>query len=240
MGKISFITVLVLLTSVSTKAQILISLLLGDKLNTGKIEFGLEGGLTLTSLKNLQDAKTYPSFNLGFYFDFKLKNPSWMFNTGVVVKSAMGAEGLPVYALGDQHLDSAFAGGSVTRRIDYFNVPLMIKYNFKNHIHVKAGVQLGLRYNAHDKFKNSVHDKDDLEYELKTKDQFTRLDAGLAAGLGYRLMKGNGMDFGIRYYYGLVDVVIDDASPKQFNRALYVTTCIPIGKGKKQNKEKTN
>ena len=181
-----------LLASVSTKAQILISLLLGDKLNTGKIEFGLEGGLTLSSLKNLQDAKTYPSFNLGFYFDFKLKNPSWMINTGVTVKSAMGAAELPVYNLGDQHLDSAFVGGSVTRRIDYFNVPVMIKYSFKNHIYLKAGIQLGLRYNAHDKFKKTVNEKNDLEYELKTKEQFSRLDAGLSAGLGYRLMKGNG------------------------------------------------
>ena len=232
MRKFSLITVLMLMVSVTTKAQILISLLMGDKLNTGKIEFGLEGGFTLSSIQNLPDSKGLPTFNLGFYFDFKLKDPSWAINTGVIVKSAMGAKDLPVYSLGDQHLDSVFVGGSISRRIDYFNVPVMIKYSFKNHIYVKGGFQLGLRYNAHDKFLNTVNDKNDLEYELKTKEQFSRFDAGLVAGLGYRFMKGNGMDVGVKYYYGLVDIYIDDVSANQFNRAFYVTACIPIGRGK--------
>jgi hypothetical protein len=28
---------------------------------------------------------------------------------------------------------------------------------------------------------------------------------GLALGIGYRLMKGNGMNFGLQYYNGLID-----------------------------------
>ena len=82
------------------RTQVLISILLGDKLNTGKIEFGLEGGANWSTIKNLDGAKSLTGFNLGFYFDFKLKNPSWMLNTGVIVKSNMGADELPVYSLG--------------------------------------------------------------------------------------------------------------------------------------------
>ena len=96
----------------SLNAQVLISILLGDKLNSGKIEFGLEGGVNWSTIKNLDGAKSLTGFNLGFYFDFKLKNPSWMLNTGVIVKSPMGADDLPVYSLNDSHLDNAFAGGS--------------------------------------------------------------------------------------------------------------------------------
>ncbi len=36
-----------------------------------------------------------------------------MINTGVIVKSPMGAQGIPVYPLGDVNLDNTFAGGSV-------------------------------------------------------------------------------------------------------------------------------
>ncbi|HEU4861321.1 MAG TPA: hypothetical protein VFT15_15860, partial [Chitinophagaceae bacterium] len=94
--------------------QVLISILLGDKLNTGKIEFGLDGGANWSTIKNLDGAKSLTGFNLGFYFDFKLKDPSWMLNTGVIVKSNMGADELPVYSLGNPNLDNAFTGGKIT------------------------------------------------------------------------------------------------------------------------------
>jgi hypothetical protein len=216
-------------------AQVLISILLGDKLNTGQIEFGLDGGWNWSDLKGLKQSKMLGTFNLGFYFDIKLKN-SWMLNTGVIVKSTMGADGLPVYALGDADLDNAFTGGKIERRISYFNVPVLMKYTFKNHIYVKAGIQLGLRYQAYDEFVNSVSEDEDLKYKLKIKDQIHTLDAGLAAGLGYRFMKGNGMNLGIQYYYGLVDIVIDDATSGQYNRVLYITAGIPIGKNPKKKK----
>lgn len=214
-------------------AQVLISILLGDKLNTGKIEFGLDGGWNWSDLKGLKQSKMLGTFNLGFYFDIRLRN-SWMLNTGVIVKSTMGANELPVYALGNSALDNAFMGGKIERRISYFNVPVLMKYTFKNHFYVKAGTQLGLRYQADDVFINSVNEDDDLKHKIKIKKQIHPLDAGLAIGAGYRFMKGNGMNLGVQYYYGLVDIVIDDATPGQFNRVLYVTAGIPIGKNPKK------
>ena len=160
-----------------------------------------------------------------------------MLNTGVIVKSPLGAADLPVYSLNDDHLDSAFAGGSVDRKIRYFNVPIMMKYQFKNNLYAKAGIQLGLRSKGFDEFSNKVIDNDDLQYKVKTKDNYHPLDAGLAFGFGYRLMKGNGMNIGIQYYLGLVDVVIDDSSPNQFNRSLYINAGIPIGKQKAAEKK---
>ena len=220
-------------------SQVLISILLGDKLNSGKVEFGLDGGLDWSNIHGLPGANSLTGFNLGFYFDIKLKNPAWMVNTGVIVKSPLGADDLPVYSLNDPHLDSVFTGGSVTRKLRYFNVPVMMKYKFKNNLYVKGGIQLGLRAKAFDEFTNTIQDDEDLKYKLKIKDQFHPLDAGLAFGLGYRLMGGNGMNIGLQYYLGLIDVVIDDASPNQYNRALYLTVGIPIGKGKASKKNKS-
>jgi hypothetical protein len=227
-----------LLFANAARTQVLISILLGDKLNSGKIEFGLDGGANWSTIKNLDGAKNLTGFNLGFYFDFKLKNPCWMLNTGVIVKSNMGADELPVYSLGDPDLDNAFSGGKISRKINYFNVPIMMKYTFSNHIYLKAGTQLGLRYKAVDEFKNSINDEDDLKYKVDIKDQFHPIDAGLAFGAGYRLMKGNGMNIGLQYYLGLIDIKIDDSTPDQFNRVLYLTVGIPIGKNPK--KKKTN
>src|SRR5687767_15086868 len=89
---------------VPARGQVLISLLLGDKLNTGKIEFGLDGGINYPMIRGLDAGDMRGNFNIGFYFDFKLKNPQWMVHTGVLVKSSLGVDNLPVYPLGNTDL----------------------------------------------------------------------------------------------------------------------------------------
>ena len=232
MRKKILVIAFLLLCSRAANGQVLISLLFGDKLNTGKIEFGLDGGLTLTSTDGLPQAGTLTTWNLGFYFDIKLKDPAWMVHTGVLVKSTLGADHIPVYPLNDPGLDEEFSGGSVTRKLNYFNVPIMIKYRPKGQFFLEGGVQLGLLYKAADTFFQQVPDAGDLSYKLDIRDQYYRLDAGLIVGVGYRLLGGNGMNVGLRYYYGLADVVKDDTIPGQFNRAVYLTVGIPIGAGK--------
>jgi hypothetical protein len=211
-------------------SQVIMSLIFGDKLNSPNIEFGLEGGANFSTISNLDsDART--DFNLGFYFDFNLKNPSWIFNTGVIVKSTMGAEGIAVYSLNDAKLDAVFADGSIKRKINYFNVPLMIKYKFDNNIYVKAGTQLGLLSTAKDVFEQN-YNGDDVVYEKNIRDKIHVVDAGLLIGAGYRIKTKYGMNLGLQYYYGLVPLLKGEGSPKQYNRSLYVTAGLPIGKGK--------
>ena len=222
-----------LLIYTSSSSQVLISIIFGDKLNSGKVEFGLEGGANWSTISGLDGAKTLPGFNLGFYFDIKLKNPSWMINTGVIVKSPMGADDLPVYSLNNDTLDNAFEGGNIERKLRYFNVPILLKYKFKNNLFIKGGIQLGLHHNSFDEFFNTVIEEDDLNYKVKIKEQVNSIDAGVAFGFGYRLMKGNGMNLNLQYYYGLTDIMKDDISPAQYNRVLYLTAGIPIGKNPK-------
>jgi hypothetical protein len=216
-------------------SQVLISILLGDKLNSDKLEFGVDGGLNLSNQSGLSQSNMLSSFNLGFYFDFKLKQSPWMVHTGVIVKSNVGAADLPVYSLNNTDLDNAFTGGSIERKLSYFHVPVLMKYSFTNHFFLEAGPQLGLLYKAYDEFANTVQG-DDLTYRNEIRDGFHCLDAGITTGIGYRLMGGNGMNLGVRYYYGLVDVVIDDTGSSVENRSLYFTVGIPIGAGKAKEK----
>jgi hypothetical protein len=228
----NFLYIIILLLSTHTaNGQVLIALVFGDALNTGKIEFGLDGGLTLSSIDGIEGAKHLTTWNLGFYFDIKIADPSWMIHTGVIVKSTMGTKNAPLYPLNDVYLDSAFSGGSVTTRLQYFNVPIMLKYKFPNNIFVEGGIMLGLMHGAHHTFVNSVQDKDDLSFKREVRNNYHPLDGGFMIGAGYRL---GSMNLGIRYYHGLVDVYIDDAIPNQYNRSLYVTLGIPIGTGKQR------
>jgi hypothetical protein len=226
------ITLLLIIGVTRGHSQVLISLLLGDKLNSGEIEFGLDGGWSLSTLQGEDPSKPHSDYNLGFYFDIKTKNPDWLFNTGVRVKSTTGADDIPPYSLNNPDLDASFSDGYITRKLQYFHVPVMMKYKVSEIIYVQAGIQLGLLYKGTDIFTNDIVDKKDLNYRKDIRDSYHPLDGGLVAGLGYRFTKGNGMNLGVQYYYGLVDARVSDATPDQFNRCLYVNAGIPIGKGK--------
>jgi hypothetical protein len=229
------LTTLTFFIHTSSKSQVLISLLLGDKLNTGKIEFGLDGGVNWLKISNTPGATHLFDWNLGFYFDFKLKNPHWLVNTGVLVKSKMGTSGLNPYSVGNELVDSLFIGGTVDRKINYFNVPVMMKYRLKNNIFFEAGTQLGLRYTGYDFFRKEINEEDDLTFFYDVADDFTRIDAGATAGAGYKFKDGEGMAIHVRYYNGFVDTD-RKLEGNQYYSAWYINVSIPIGKAKAEKK----
>ena len=52
-------------------------------------------------------------------------------------------------------------------------------------------------------------------------------------------MKGQGMNLGIRYYLGAVNVMLHNPGDPVTNRSLYINVGIPIGAGKaKERREK--
>lgn len=226
--KIGILTFL-LLFSVSLKAQVLISILLGDKLNTPKIEFGMVGGLNRSYLNDISGSTGLNHFNLGFYFHINMKNNSYL-STGVTVKSNVGATGMPVYSIGNDNFDSIYKGGTLTKKISCFYVPVMYHQRFNNRWYIEAGPQFGLRTKAFDIFETTSLDGE-LSYTKDVKDQYTRLDAGLIAGAGYKLKKQiKSMAVGINYYYGLVNVCkTPDVTMK--NSSVYFYIKIPIGVG---------
>jgi len=231
-----FILAAILFISLSYAAnsQVLISLLLGDKLNSDKLKFGLDGGANWSNITNRDPSKYKPHFNLGFYFDFRLhKNNHWFLHTGVLVKSTMGAQKLSPYFTGNADIDSLFVNGNVERKINYFNVPILARYQFRNMIYIEAGPNLGLRYKAFDIFTAEVEDKQDLAYKLDVRDQLTRIDAGVMAGVGFQVLKGTGYNFGMRYYYGLTEIMKDNTGDPQHNSTYYLYFSMPVGAGEK-------
>jgi len=222
----------------SANSQVLISLLLGDVLNSDKIEFGLDGGVNFANIANLDPGKSVAFFNLGFYFDIKLKE-QLMLHTGVLVKSNQGADMLEPYPLNNPNLDAVFSTGHVTRKINNFSVPIMLKYRFAGLFHLEAGPMLALRTKGYDEFKNTVVDAEDVTYKLDIKDNYKRIDAGIMVGAGFKLSKKipKSSQIGVRYYYGLVDPLIDNPGESQNFSSLYLYFSIPIGTHNKPEEE---
>jgi outer membrane protein W len=227
------ILVIVLLSSIYQigYSQILISLIFGDKLNSENIEFGLDVGYNFSTLTNFESSKSHGALNLGFYFDFRIKN-QWFFNTGVLVKSQVGLNNLtqndvlvldPVTVYTDS--------GSYVQKISYFHVPAAIKYRFKNHIYFSLGPQFALRTNASLNFEANSGDKT-LNVKTDNRDLFNRLEVSAIAGLGYKLRKGTGMNIGVKYFYGLTNAFKDNNFNSR-NSSFYIYAGIPIGRDKK-------
>ncbi|MFY0625458.1 MAG: PorT family protein [Reichenbachiella sp.] len=237
MKKILLLLVFSLVISFNIDAQVLISLLLGDKLNSDKIEFGLVGGANIAHSTVPEASTAYGSLSLGFYFNILL-NEKWSIAPSVAVISSMGASGIAAYPV-DPTLDDALVGAEVTRKIEYFQVPIFMRYKFSPRFYGAIGPQFGLRHKATDEFVKSLVSEEDLVYNNDIRDQYTRLDAGFSVGLGYRLKKDipKAMSVGVQFYHGLVDVLKDNPGDPVYNKALLLYVTVPIGAGKKKNAE---
>lgn len=225
---------LLLIFGATMQSQVLISLLLGDKLNTGAIEFGLEGGINWTQISGMETKNFARKWNLGFYFDIRMKN-QWFIYTGVLVKANQGVDNLT-----DNDLDKLQASvylndtggripGAYGQKMNSFFVPVLVKYKFKNNLFVMAGPQFALSYQSFVQFDSQVEGNDALVKEYN-KEKVNNIDAGVMVGIGYTLWKGAGLSFGAKYYEGFVHVY---KGSNTRNRGFYLYATMPIGASEK-------
>jgi hypothetical protein len=223
---IGFLSVFFLI-SMNARSQVLITLLLGDALNTPNIEFGLSGGLTHSYIGTISNSDGMNTLDLGFYFHILMKKNSYL-STGVHVKSNMGGTGMPVYSLDDPDFDAVYKDGTLTKKIPAFYVPVLFHQRFNQRWYIEAGPQLGLIHKPVDIFEAEKLGGD-LKFTLDVKDQYKYIDAGLLAGIGFKFSKQpKSMSAGASYYYGLIDVSLNP-DYKIKNQAFYFFIKIPIG-----------
>ncbi len=226
-----FLSILVI-GPAALNAQVLISLLLGDALNSEKIEFGLIGGMNRSWIYDIDDAEGKNNFNLGFYFHILMKNSSYL-STGVLVKSNAGATGMATYPIGEPDFDAVYENGILTKKISCFYVPILFHQRFKQRWYIEAGPQPGLIHQPVDIFEEEDYGGN-LKYERDVKDEYKHIDFGLLGGVGFKFKKEpKSMSAGINYYYGLVNVSTrPDITVR--NSAIYFYLKIPIGVEKKE------
>ena len=237
-SKLALIFVLICFSTTSN-AQILISLLFGDALNTDEIEFGLTTGLNRSYILDIEESSGLNNFNIGFYFHINMFKTSYL-STGVLVKTNVGARGMSTYPIGDPDFDDVLAEGELIKKINYFYVPILWHQRFNKRFFLEGGLQPGLRNKAYDYFHLEEEDKSEIGYKTDVRDDYTRFDLGLLGGVGYKLRKQiKSTAIGINYYYGLLDVSkVPDMKIK--NSSIYFYVRIPIGAKPKEKKAEKN
>ena len=221
------ILALVLLMCIPVRAQLLVALILGDDLNSGKIEFGLTTGLNASTIDGVEGGQAELAPYLGLYFDIKLSE-KWYFHPETWPKAVLGQDKLPSYATGDSALDVQLAHATVRRKFDVIPTSFMITRKFGEHVYVDAGPYATLIMGARDIFTRETAD-DELTYTVKITDAMHTIELGGGLGVRYKVSKGLGMNFGVHGYMGFTSPDKADLWKFQWIRA---SVGIPIGRGK--------
>src|SRR5689334_16220365 len=99
----------------AVKCQIIIALLFGEKLNSGKLEFGLVLSPAFTNLTN-SGGEYRSALNLGMFFNIR-PDKKFFLHVELTPKSSIGAKNISPYSLGNDSIDKFFSEGSVERII---------------------------------------------------------------------------------------------------------------------------
>ncbi len=233
MQKFLLLLASILLSSL-VRGQVLLSILFGDKLNTDAIIFGLHLDYGWNKITSIEPQDPLGKLNLALFFDVRI-DEHWRAEIEALAKHTRGGEGISPYPLNDPQLDIQFANGSVERKLNYVGLMSALQYTIEHSWYIEAGPQLTIRTKAKDIFTTKTDDGE-LSLTRDIRDDVARWEFSLVSGLGYKLGKGTGMAFGIRYNWGISDVMINNTGFEQ-NRGFYVVSNIPIGRKKK---EKTN
>jgi len=214
----------------SADGQVLISLLLGDKVSSEKFHLGINMGLNLADLSGIDGAKARTGFNLGILGEWRFAR-NWYLQPELGVFYYAGATKLPADVFPPPpELEDSLEGDDVKRRLKYFTIPLLVKYGVaENRLHLGLGPQVGFLTSASDTYKGTASTGNKITVDQDIKDSTASTDAGILFNLEWKVRPGFSPSLVARYYLGLVDTIKDNPGDTVYNRVLSIILTIPVG-----------
>jgi hypothetical protein len=160
--------------------------------DSGNAQLGVKGGINFSNMytEDVNDNNVLTSFNAGLYASIPVTKviafqPEFLF-------SRKGSE--LVY-------DNAFATGTAKFKLNYIEVPLLLKVNLLKNLNIHAGPYFAYLIDA--KVTNESNNESFNFEENINNDDFNKFDAGISAGIG---LDFESIGIGARYNYGLTTV----------------------------------
>lgn len=217
-----------LLLAHTASSQILIALIFGDKLNSEKLEFGLNVGVNYSDIQNVTHTSNQRGLNIGMTFNYKFSK-NFHLNPALYFAYPMGARGLDIYETSDSSLSHIIEDATLDRQLSYFSLPITLRYRLFGKTFIEAGPQVSLLSKGQDIFTLDIEDQGELTYKVNLREQYNLFDFGITGGITHKLREQNGVSLTFRYYYGLIDISKNASQPNQVNSAFYFSCGIPIG-----------
>ncbi len=231
------VAVLFMMGTSVTQAQVLIGLLFGEKLNNEKLEFGLNLSGNFSQLTDVEANSYLKGLGVGLFLDYKM-HPKWVLQTSFFLQSPKGAADLNQDDLLFHVEDSLLGGVKAQRKINYFDLPIMISFRPISRIGIAVGFSVGMLARTEDYFEKESNDGT-LIFKRGTRDFLTLFEAGLVGGLTYHFQGDPGSQIRLNYVYGLTNVYNESSGKEGFNRVIQLSVLIPIkfGIGSKKVEE---
>ena len=160
--------------------------------DSSNAQIGVKGGVNFSNMytEDVDDNNVLTSFNAGFYAsipltDFIAIQPEFLY-------SRKGAE---------LEYDNVFATGKAKYKLNYIEVPVLVKVNIGKNFNVHAGPYFAYLIDA-----QVTNETDGGTFDFEDNfdnDDFNKFDVGLSAGLGFDF---ESIGIGARYNYGLSTV----------------------------------
>ena len=212
--------------------QVLIGMLLGDKVTSEKFHLGMAIGANFSDLSGIDDTKMRDGFFLGLIGEWHFAK-HWYLQPELGAFYYVGANNLPLDDFPPPpEVEDILTGNEVSRRLKYFTIPVLLKYGVvDNRLHLGAGGQVGFLTSAKDKYEGTSDNGNAVEVEQDIKDYTTSTDAGLLFDIEWKFKKHIlSSSIVARYYLGLMDTIKDNPGDPVYNRVFSLLVTVPIGK----------
>jgi outer membrane protein with beta-barrel domain len=187
--------VLSALLTAPSKAQVLIGMLLGGSLASENFNIGFEIGMNLSTVDGLDGASRSRGTLLGLFASWRFSEHYHLY-TGIMPLSDKGAKDADPIPLNDPTLDPVISTGKMERDLGF---------------RVGAGPQIGILLSAKDRYAGITPQGTPVTIENDIEKATQRFDAGVAFDAEYKFT-GFPLAIGVRYYYGLTDVMKDSGA----------------------------
>ncbi|HEY0041315.1 MAG TPA: porin family protein [Flavisolibacter sp.] len=193
MKKISFFLIILIGISASSFAQ---------TTSSRKFSWGYKIGLNGSNIRieNGENSDWKTGLVTGLFLNFKTSDK--MSLQPELLYSSMGGR-------------QVFEPNSSSLRLNYFSIPLLVKYRASNKLSIVGGPQIDMLIQAKSKNSNSQF--------AKLTDDFNESSFNLTAGAEYMPWKCLG--FTLRYIYGLSNIA-EDGAMEMKNQGVQLTTAI--------------
>jgi hypothetical protein len=213
----------------SGQAAILV-LIFGDKAASENFYFSLKGGINYSDLPGLEQSGFKPGVHFGLSNNLKI-NDQWDFVPEFMPLSWKGASELNVTPPGTPQLDSLKpVEVYLNRRLNYLDLPLLMRYKMKNKFRIEFGPQISFLTSAKDIYRATFVEEDDFSYTANRRDDLHKFDYGFVVAVGYALTdfnSGKGIEFYLRYQEGFR--YISKISGENFhNRTFQLSVSFPF------------
>ena len=214
--------------SAPARAQVLIGYLFGEKLATPTFNMGFEIGVNFSNLDGLDPAERMNRTVFGLFGDWRFSENFHL--TGAILPFAgRGAEGLAPVATGDPGIDGQIVGSSMTRSLNYLEIPVLMKWApaREEGFRIGAGPSFGLLTGANDRYESATSAGTQYILERDIGGELPGFDLGLSVDVEWRFKL---LSIAARYTHGVTDMRQEGSPDAVYTRLLTGTGRIYLGK----------